>query len=698
MHYNTTTLATVFERTNNAELTNGFSITMRHTKCLLRRTRAVLIDGNSVLYGAYYGTPSLHSANKGEPVNAVYTTLRTILKHVAEVNHAAVCWDRPEPTFRHELLPNDYKANRSETPADLKPQFNLAKEAVAALGIQQYERAGFEADDLLATLSYQLSIQHNCDIHLISADKDLLQLVRHGNDCQSESKECEPYGTVRLLHPFSKVGIRDVEHVRQEWGVEPEQLPALFAMVGDAADNVKGVTGIGKKIGSLLLQEHHDLIGILQATKSKDQSGVVTKYTRRGLNLMSAYLNDGNNDAKKKWCPDAHIFLLERIHRMVNNIENIIPSSTTTTEHIKIRRDLVTFQKFCRLHGFHSILEEDVVNCNVPASDTLLAEEMAKRTVDWKCDLMMGKYSDDKIEEMITHLLPDIDFDNENKQINKIESTADVIDITGLDNNIYNAAMMYVPACWRTEFERQHTDEKWRNDMYAEIERNIKYDIEHGCTKIYPSLSNIFACFRSTPLDDVRVIIVGQDPYHGQGQADGHAFSVQHSSRNLPPSLLNILKESNNTEMIEKYRNGQGGLDQSHDQECDSLLEKWANQGVLLLNSTLTVRAGEANSHQHIGWQTFTGGMLDVALVHHKNRHLVFLCWGKNAENLVSKAMERTGTDKCQHAVIKTSHPSPLSAHRSTQNATSFIDSKCFEKTNEVLDTPIDWNLFPSDL
>ena len=178
----------------------------------------------------------------------------------------------------------------------------------------------------------------------------------------------------------------------------------------------------------------------------------------------------------------------------------------------------------------------------------------------------------------------------------------------------------------------------------------------------------IFNAFNLTPFNDVKVVILGQDPYHNVGQAHGLAFSVPDGIQK-PPSLQNIFKELNQDLGINIPTNGN--------------LEKWAKEGVLLLNASLTVRAHNAASHAKIGWQRFTDAAIRT-LSEQKN-NLVFILWGNYAiakENLI---------DHNKHLILKTVHPSPLSASR------GFFGCKHFSKTNEYLIkngiTPIDWNL-----
>lgn len=183
---------------------------------------------------------------------------------------------------------------------------------------------------------------------------------------------------------------------------------------------------------------------------------------------------------------------------------------------------------------------------------------------------------------------------------------------------------------------------------------------------IYPPASLIFNAFDLTPFEQVKVVILGQDPYHGPGQAMGLSFSVPHGIP-LPPSLRNIFEEMAHDLQIP--------LPQSGD------LSPWAEQGVLLLNATLTVEAGRANSHEHLGWQRFTDQV--IRLLSEKREHIVFILWGRYAQ---SKAQL---IDPSKHCILTAPHPSPLSAYR------GFFGSKPFSQANFYLIrhriTPIEW-------
>jgi len=185
---------------------------------------------------------------------------------------------------------------------------------------------------------------------------------------------------------------------------------------------------------------------------------------------------------------------------------------------------------------------------------------------------------------------------------------------------------------------------------------------------VFPSAADVFAALHLTTYADTRVVILGQDPYHGPNQAHGLCFSVR-SGVAIPPSLANVYKELRTDLDIEPPRNGN--------------LEAWARQGVLLLNTTLTVRAGQAASHQGHGWEIFTDQVLRA--VNHKQQRVVFLLWGAAARK--KKAL----IDLTRHVVLESAHPSPLSAHN------GFFGSRPFSRTNAALVAaglaPIDWLL-----
>ena len=201
----------------------------------------------------------------------------------------------------------------------------------------------------------------------------------------------------------------------------------------------------------------------------------------------------------------------------------------------------------------------------------------------------------------------------------------------------------------------------------ADLKRFLERERQHG-KQIYPRGSEWFRALDLTPLDEVRVVILGQDPYHGPGQAHGLCFSVKDGVR-APPSLVNIYKELEADLGIAPRRHG--------------FLEHWAKQGVLLLNSVLTVEMGQAASHRERGWERFTDRI--IREVNAKDDPVVFMLWG-------SYAQKKAGfVDASRHLVLKAPHPSPLSAH------SGFFGCRHFSKANAFLESrglaPIDWAL-----
>lgn len=186
--------------------------------------------------------------------------------------------------------------------------------------------------------------------------------------------------------------------------------------------------------------------------------------------------------------------------------------------------------------------------------------------------------------------------------------------------------------------------------------------------RIYPPGNRIFAAFDYTPFSKVKVVVLGQDPYHGDGQAHGLCFSVP-DGISLPPSLINIYKELNTDLGVPVPKSGN--------------LENWAKQGVLLLNATLTVRANQAGSHQRHGWENFTDEVIRQLSARHTG--LVFILWGSYAQ--AKEAL----IDTSKHFVLKAVHPSPLSVYR------GFFGCRHFSKTNELLvrtgKEPVDWSI-----
>lgn len=209
-------------------------------------------------------------------------------------------------------------------------------------------------------------------------------------------------------------------------------------------------------------------------------------------------------------------------------------------------------------------------------------------------------------------------------------------------------------------------NELFNSKLYRSIREFLKK--EYSSYTVYPSMYDIFNAFKYTPYSDVKAVILGQDPYHNEGQAHGLCFSVQQGVA-LPPSLVNIYKEMYDDIGIPPAKSG-----------C---LTKWAKQGVMLLNTTLTVRAGQANSHSSCGWQQFTDKVIQI--LSERNKPMVFILWGANARS------KKKLIDGNKHLILECAHPSPLSAYN------GFFGCKHFSKTNDFLlslnQQPIDWRI-----
>ena len=207
---------------------------------------------------------------------------------------------------------------------------------------------------------------------------------------------------------------------------------------------------------------------------------------------------------------------------------------------------------------------------------------------------------------------------------------------------------------------------EFKKPYYAELYKKIRE--EYSTRQIFPPADEIFTAFELTPLSEVKVVIIGQDPYHGDGQAHGLCFSVKPDIE-TPPSLVNIYKELNSDLGCYIPNNG--------------YLTKWAKQGVLMLNTVLTVRAHQANSHRGIGWEEFTDAA--IRILNEQDRPIVYLLWGKPAQ------MKKSMLNNPKHLILEAPHPSPLSAYR------GFFGCQHFSKTNEFLKgqglSPIDWQI-----
>ena len=207
---------------------------------------------------------------------------------------------------------------------------------------------------------------------------------------------------------------------------------------------------------------------------------------------------------------------------------------------------------------------------------------------------------------------------------------------------------------------------EFEKPYYLELRQFLKSEYE--AQVIYPDMYNIFNALKYTSYKDTKVLILGQDPYHGENQAHGLAFSVKPGVR-IPPSLLNMYKELHTDLGCFIPNNG--------------YLVSWAEQGVLLLNTALTVRAHQANSHKGKGWEVFTDNI--IKLLNLRADPVIFVLWGNNARN------KKKLIDTNKHYIIESAHPSPLSASR------GFFGSKPFSKTNDILiklgKTPINWQI-----
>ena len=217
-------------------------------------------------------------------------------------------------------------------------------------------------------------------------------------------------------------------------------------------------------------------------------------------------------------------------------------------------------------------------------------------------------------------------------------------------------------------------NDEWKNALAEEFEKQYfknlweKVSEEYKTNEIFPPEEDVFNAFNYTPLSKVKCVIIGQDPYHNVGQAHGLCFSVKPEVA-IPPSLVNIYKELHDDVGFEIPDNG--------------YLEKWANQGILMLNTVLTVRAHEANSHKGLGWEKFTDAVIKV--LNEQDRPIVYLLWGAPAQKKAAKV------DNPKHLLLKAPHPSPLSSYR------GFFGCKHFSKANQFLVEnglePIEWNL-----
>ncbi|MEC0370070.1 uracil-DNA glycosylase [Paenibacillus chibensis] len=217
-------------------------------------------------------------------------------------------------------------------------------------------------------------------------------------------------------------------------------------------------------------------------------------------------------------------------------------------------------------------------------------------------------------------------------------------------------------------------DNDWDEQLREEVDKPYFNDLRYALAKeyklhtVYPSKENLFQALKLTSYEHTKVVILGQDPYHGPGQAHGLSFSVLPGVK-IPPSLVNIYKELHSDLGVPIPNNG--------------YLVPWAKQGVLLLNTVMTVRDGQANSHKGLGWERFTDAVIEK--LNEREKPVVFILWGSHAQK------KGAFIDRHKHLVLESVHPSPLSAHR------GFFGSRPFSKANAFLASqgmePIDWTL-----
>lgn len=228
-----------------------------------------------------------------------------------------------------------------------------------------------------------------------------------------------------------------------------------------------------------------------------------------------------------------------------------------------------------------------------------------------------------------------------------------------------NSLEAYLPTSWQQTLKAE-----FKKDYMLHLRHFLESELKAG-KEIYPHPKDFLAALKATPLEKVRVVILGQDPYHGEGQAHGMSFSVKKGVP-IPPSLKNIFKEMERDLKIPPSSHG--------------LLQSWGEQGVLLLNSVLSVEKNKAHSHQGKGWEIFTDKIVEI--LNQSSRPLIFLLWGAPAQK---KALQ---LDQKKHFILKAPHPSPLSAYR------GFLGCGHFSKTNQILqeqkEAAINWAL-PQD-
>ncbi len=221
------------------------------------------------------------------------------------------------------------------------------------------------------------------------------------------------------------------------------------------------------------------------------------------------------------------------------------------------------------------------------------------------------------------------------------------------------------------QYSTKNPENSWKNFLENEFQKSYFQELQNFLETeisekkvIYPAPENIFSAFEHTPLEKVKVVILGQDPYHGENQAHGLSFSIPKTQKKIPPSLKNIFKEIQ-VEFSEKFPENSPLPENGN-------LERWADQGVFLLNATLTVEAGKAGSHQKKGWEIFTDQV--IREISEKRENIIFLLWGSFAQK------KSVLIDEKKHCIFSAPHPSPLSSYR------GFFGCEHFKKTNIFLE------------
>jgi len=273
------------------------------------QSKLVLIDGNAILHRAYHALPSTLTTRNGEPINAVYGFVSMLLRIIQDLKptHIAVAFDRKEPTFRHKEF-KEYQAHRPETDRELISQFEKVRDVISAFDIPAYDKAGYEADDILGTLAKQAKVD---EIVIVTGDRDILQLVNN---------KVKVYLPIRGLSEAQLMGKKEVV---EKMGVKPGQIDDYKALVGDPSDNYKGVPGIGPKTAESLLSKYKNLDQIYKNI-NKIEEPVARK------------LKDGRESAK----------ISQRLAKIVTNVPVKLDLEKSRKWKVDSTRALALFSEF----------------------------------------------------------------------------------------------------------------------------------------------------------------------------------------------------------------------------------------------------------------------------------------------------------------------------------------------------------------